>query len=50
MYIKEERLGLMCGDGFPTEQQAARAKFEADRHIESLYSVECSNGWIKTKG
>lgn len=23
------------------------AAFEADRHIESLYPVECSRGWVR---
>ena len=35
-YIFQERIGIMCGDGEPTDEQKAIARKEADEHIKAL--------------
>lgn len=35
-YRYEERLGIMCGDGDPTDEQRGIAMAEADEAIEKL--------------
>lgn len=35
-YIKNERLGLLCEDREPTQEQIKMARDEADRHVEEL--------------
>jgi hypothetical protein len=43
-YLLAERLSE--APEFPDDQTLARARFEADRGLEALYSVTCEHGWI----
>ena len=47
-YIYQERIGISVGTGIPTQEDIARASFEADRAVERAFGVECWNGWMQT--